>query len=78
MPSAVKAARAKANEPRREFLLGVDPEMGRRYKVTLSKGMRDVFGQALEKDVTIDIDTEAPYVTANGKREINGFIEDLD
>lgn len=66
-----KAARAEASKPRREHLLGVDPEMGKRYRVTLKKGMRDVFGQVLERDVAFDIDTEAPFVTANGKRVID-------
>lgn len=64
---AARAARAKANAPRREQLLSADPQMGRRYRITLTKGMRDVFGQRLMEDVSFDIDTEAPFLATNGK-----------
>ena len=68
---AARAARAKAKEPKREHLLGADPDPGRRYRITLKKGMRDVFGQTLAEDVAVDVDTEAPYVTADGKKRID-------
>jgi alpha-2-macroglobulin len=45
-----------------EQWLDVDPQIGHKYKVTLTEGMRDVFGQKLAKDVTFEIETEAPFV----------------
>lgn len=68
---AGRAARAKAKEPRREHLLGVDPEMGKRYRITLLKGMRDVFGQTLAADVAFEVEMEAPFVSADGKKQID-------
>src|SRR6478736_183843 len=68
---AARAARAKAKEPRREHLLGADPDSGRRYRITLKKGMRDVFGQTLGEDVAFDVEMEAPFVTADGKKRID-------
>jgi uncharacterized protein YfaS (alpha-2-macroglobulin family) len=44
--------------------LGVDPQPGNRYRVTLTAGMRDIFGQTLAKDVSFDVDTEAPFAAA--------------
>jgi uncharacterized protein YfaS (alpha-2-macroglobulin family) len=41
--------------------LGVDPREGRRYRVTLTAGMHDVFGQVLANDVSVDVDIEAAY-----------------
>ncbi len=29
--------------------------------------MRDVFGQVLDHDLTVDVDTEAPFVVAGGR-----------
>jgi uncharacterized protein YfaS (alpha-2-macroglobulin family) len=68
---AGRAARAKAKEPRKEHLLGADPEMGKRYRITLQKGMRDVFGQTLAEDVGFDVEMEAPFLTADGKKRID-------
>ncbi|MGC4090094.1 MAG: MG2 domain-containing protein [Polyangiaceae bacterium] len=65
------AARAKAREPRRDHLLGADPEPGQRYRITLQKGMRDVFGQTLPEDVRFEVEIEAPFVTADGKQRID-------
>lgn len=47
--------------PHTSLPLGVDPHEGRRYRVTLTAGMRDVFGQTLAKDVSVDVDIEAAY-----------------
>ena len=51
----------KRAEPSRELALSVDPQEGKRYRVTLTAGMRDVFGQRLAKDVGFDVEIEAAY-----------------
>ncbi|MBX3226190.1 MAG: hypothetical protein KIT84_28545 [Labilithrix sp.] len=45
-----------------EHWLGVAPKLGEKYKVTLTAGMKDVFGQKLEKDASFDLVVEAPLV----------------
>jgi uncharacterized protein YfaS (alpha-2-macroglobulin family) len=47
--------------PHTSHALGVDPREGRRYRVTLTAGMHDVFGQVLAKDVSVEVDIEAAY-----------------
>jgi hypothetical protein len=42
--------------------LGVAPKLGDKYKVTLTAGMRDIYGQKLDKDASFDISVEAPLV----------------
>ncbi len=42
--------------------LGVAPKLGAEYKVTLTAGMRDIYGQKLEKDASFDLAVEAPLV----------------
>jgi uncharacterized protein YfaS (alpha-2-macroglobulin family) len=51
-------------DPSVEHWLGVEPQLGERYSVTLTAGMRDIYGQKLEKDVSFDIVVEAPLVRA--------------
>ncbi len=64
-PSGAHPALAKQRaQPSSEQALGVDPRPGQRYRVTLTSGLRDVFGQELAKDVTFDVDIEAPFATA--------------
>lgn len=36
-------------------------KVGQRYKVKVRKGLKDVFGQTLEKDLVVDVDVEAPF-----------------
>ncbi len=36
-------------------------QAGKRYKVKVRKGLKDVFGQTLEKDLVVDVDVEAPF-----------------
>ena len=43
--------------------------MGARYHVRLTKGMRDVFGQVLERDIAFDVDVEAPFLAAGKPRQ---------
>jgi uncharacterized protein YfaS (alpha-2-macroglobulin family) len=62
-PTDPKARPAKP-EPSTEQRLAADPDFGKRYRVTVTAGMRDVFGQTLAKDLSFDVDTEAPYVVA--------------
>jgi len=45
-----------------EHWLGVAPKLGARYRVTLTAGMKDVFGQRLERDQSFDLVVEAPLV----------------
>jgi len=51
-------------QPSTELRLGVDPDFGRRYHVVVTAGLRDVFGQKLDHDLSIDVDTEAPFIAA--------------
>jgi hypothetical protein len=60
-------AKVKKAMPERAHALGVDPQPGTRYRVTLSAGMRDVFGQKLAKDVSFDVDIEAPFAASAHK-----------
>ncbi len=53
-------------DARADHLLGVDPARGKRYAITLTAGMRDVFGQTLASDTSIAIETEAPFVLPKG------------
>jgi hypothetical protein len=38
------------------------PVEGKRYKVTLRKGLKDQFGQVLDKDIAFEVATEAAFV----------------
>lgn len=38
------------------------PTEGKRYRVTIRKGLRDVFGQVLDKDLVFEVATEAAFV----------------
>ncbi len=49
-------------DPSTEHWLSVAPKLGEQYKVTLLAGMRDIYGQKLERDATFDIQVEAPLV----------------
>lgn len=61
---AAKAQGAKGrrpDEPGGEHWLAADPQLGKRYTVTLTAGMKDIFGQVLGSDLTFDIDIESPF-----------------
>jgi len=47
-------------EPATEHWLGVAPQLGESYRVTLTAGMKDVHGQRLEKDASFDLVVESP------------------
>jgi alpha-2-macroglobulin len=49
-------------DPAVEHWLGVAPKLGARYRVTLTAGMKDVFGQKLDRDHSFDLAVEAPLV----------------
>ncbi len=53
-------------EPVTEHWLGVSPKLGEKYQITLTAGMKDVYGQKLEKDVSFEVDVESPLVRAPG------------
>jgi uncharacterized protein YfaS (alpha-2-macroglobulin family) len=50
--------------PSAEQRLAADPDFGKRYHLKVTAGMRDVFGQVLDRDLGVDVDTEAPFVAA--------------
>jgi hypothetical protein len=61
---AAPKAKAKAPAPKgpsSEHWLAADPDLGRKYKVTLTAGMKDVFGQKLAEDTSFEIETEPPF-----------------
>lgn len=47
-------------DPSIEHWLGASPKLGEQYRVTLTAGMRDVYGQKLDKDASFDLVVEAP------------------
>jgi len=49
-------------DPKNVLWLGVAPKLGAAYKMTLTAGMKDIYGQKLAKDAHFDIDVEAPLV----------------
>jgi alpha-2-macroglobulin len=49
-------------DPSMEHWLGIAPKLGARYRVTLTAGMKDVFGQKLDRDQSFDLVVEAPLV----------------
>ena len=59
-PKAVK----RAPETSADHWLLADPQLGRKYQVTLTAGMKDVFGQTLASDATFEIEGEAPFTGA--------------
>ncbi len=63
-----KVAHAVKRKPQASttLLVQADPDFGKRYHLTITKGLRDVFGQRLDHDLSFDVDTEAPWVS-NGK-----------
>jgi uncharacterized protein YfaS (alpha-2-macroglobulin family) len=56
-----KAKPKRAPETSSLHWIGADPQPGRKYKVTLTAGMKDVFGQALAEDATFEIESEPPF-----------------
>jgi len=62
-PTDPKAHTAKP-QPSSDQRLAADPDFGKRYHLTVTAGLRDVFGQALVHDLSIDVDTEAPFIAA--------------
>lgn len=50
----------KRIDPSIEHWLGVSPKLGESYKVTLTSGLKDIYGQKLARDVSFDLDVESP------------------
>jgi len=67
-PMKVPAGTKPRLDARADHLLGVDPDRGKRYTITLTAGMRDVFGQTLASDTSFAIETEAPFALPKGSR----------
>jgi uncharacterized protein YfaS (alpha-2-macroglobulin family) len=57
-PKAVK----RAPETSSDHWLLADPQLGKKYKVTLTAGMKDIFGQTLASDASFELEVEAPFV----------------
>lgn len=57
-----KAKRTSSVDPATEHWLGVAAKIGERYQVTLTAGMKDIYGGALERDATFELVAEAPLV----------------
>lgn len=64
-----KDKRAKETKTSTQHYIGADPKPGRKYKITLKAGLRDIFGQKLEKDESFEVSVEAPFV---GKTQTKG------
>ncbi len=47
-------------DPATEHWLNVAPKLGERYTVTVAAGMRDIYGQKLERDASFELDVESP------------------
>lgn len=54
----VAASRVRAGT---KHPLSIDPEFGDKFTITLQAGMTDVFGQKLQKPVSVDIAIEEPF-----------------
>lgn len=65
-PGTKTAAPPRRVDPSLEHWLGVAPKIGEQYKVTLTAGMRDIYGQKLEKDASFDLVVESPLVKPEG------------
>jgi len=63
-PPTDPRARPAKPQPSSDQRLAADPDFGKRYHLTITAGLRDVFGQALAHDLSIDVDTEAPFIAA--------------
>jgi alpha-2-macroglobulin len=53
-------------DPSMEHWLGVAPQLGEQYRVTLTAGLKDVYGQQLEKDASFDLVVEAALSKPSG------------
>jgi alpha-2-macroglobulin len=65
-PGAKTAGQPRRIDPSTEHWLGVAPKIGEQYKVTLTAGMRDIYGQKLEKDATFELVVESPLLKPDG------------
>jgi uncharacterized protein YfaS (alpha-2-macroglobulin family) len=63
-PAASDAKASRRTGPSPEQRVAADPDFGKRYHLKITAGLRDVFGQALDRDLAFDVDTEAPFVAA--------------
>jgi uncharacterized protein YfaS (alpha-2-macroglobulin family) len=69
--AAAPDPKARKPGPSPEQRVAADPDFGKRYHLKVTAGLRDAFGQALDRDLTFDVDTEAPFV-AGGKPVVAG------
>jgi hypothetical protein len=53
-------------DPAVDHWLGVAPMLGEKYDVVLTAGMKDIYGQKLEKDASFELIVEAPLVAPAG------------
>lgn len=60
-PTAGKKKKEQKETPGPSQWLLAEPQLGKKYRVTLKAGMTDLFGQKLARDQSFEIDTEAPF-----------------
>jgi hypothetical protein len=65
-PKPGQKAPPRRLDPATDHWLGVAPKLGESYTVTVAAGMRDIYGQKLEKDATFELVVEAPLVKPDG------------
>ncbi|MFI5299469.1 MAG: MG2 domain-containing protein, partial [Polyangiales bacterium] len=58
------------SEPRTRLTIVRQSKPGKRYHVTVRRGLRDVFGQVLDHDLVFDVDTEDPFVDGAKKTPV--------
>jgi uncharacterized protein YfaS (alpha-2-macroglobulin family) len=54
-------AKKRAPQTSVDHWLSADPQLGKKYKVTLTAGMKDIFGQTLASDASFEVEVEAPF-----------------
>ncbi|HEX2733211.1 MAG TPA: Ig-like domain-containing protein [Polyangiaceae bacterium] len=64
-----KGKRPKRNLPDVKQALNLDPDYGDHFRITLTAGMTDTLGQKLERDVSVDVAVEDPFVLPKGGKQ---------
>lgn len=69
-PGAKNAPPPRLVGPAMEHWLGVAPKLGEKYTVTVTAGMRDIYGQRLDKDASFEVVVESPLVKPAGVTDV--------
>ena len=65
-PKPGQKAPPRRLDPAIDHWLGVAPKLGESYTVVVAAGMKDIYGQKLEKDASFELVVEAPLVKPDG------------